>query len=120
MIKKVCGTTSDSASSWNFGNDFARNVTIFGVDNYSSSHSGNHKNNVLVLGEVPTYGINGSFDSPEKRKTKFYLNLHYNANNSYLFVNGKKIFIFKADNKNINFSTQFCLGSISNRFSATE
>ena len=29
-------------------------------------------------------------------------------------------FKFKADNKNVNFPTQFCLGSISNGFSATE
>ena len=27
------GITFDSAGSWSFGNDFARNVTIFGVDN---------------------------------------------------------------------------------------
>ena len=32
---------------------------------------------------------------------------------SYLFVNGKKIFKFTADNKNVNFPPQFCLGSIS-------
>ena len=37
----------------------------------------------------------------------------------YLFVN-KKNFKFKADNKNPNFPTQFCLRSISNGFSATE
>ena len=37
-----------------------------------------------------------------------------------LFVNGKEIFICKADNKNFNFPTQFCLGNISNGFSATE
>ena len=37
-----------------------------------------------------------------------------------MFVNGKEIFYFKADNKNVNFSTQFCLGSMSNGFSATE
>ena len=35
--------------------------------------------------------------------------MHYNADNSYLFVNGKEIFRFEADNKNINFSTQFLL-----------
>ena len=35
-------------------------------------------------------------------------------------VNGKEIFKFKADNKNINFPTQFCLGSIYNGFSNTE
>ena len=49
------------------------------------------------------------------------MSLHYNADNSYLFVNGKEIFKFKADeNKNVNFPTQFCLRSISNGFSATE
>ena len=40
--------------------------------------------------------------------------------NSQLYVNGKEIFKFKADNKNVNFLTQFCLGSISNGFSATK
>ena len=48
------------------------------------------------------------------------MSLHYNDDNSYLFVKGKEIFNFKADNKNVNFSTQFCLGSISNGFSAHE
>ena len=48
------------------------------------------------------------------------MSLHYNADNSYLFVNGKEIFKFKAENKNINVPNQFCLGSISNGFSATE
>ena len=46
--------------------------------------------------------------------------MHYNADSSYLFVNGKEIFKVKADIKNVNFPTQFCLGSISNGFSATE
>ena len=32
----------------------------------------------------------------------------------------KKIFKFKADNKNVNFATQFCLGSISTGFGTTE
>ena len=40
---------------------------IFGVDNSSSSHVENRKNNFLILGEDPTYGINGSFDAPEKK-----------------------------------------------------
>ena len=39
------GITFDGASSWNFGNSFARNVVIFGVNNSSSSHADNHKNN---------------------------------------------------------------------------
>ena len=44
--------------------------------------------------------------------TKLCLSLHNNGDNSYLFVNGKEIFKLKADNKNVNFPTQFCLGSI--------
>ena len=99
--------TFDSAGSWSFDNDFAINIRSFGVDNSSSSHSDNRQNNFLILGEDPTYGVNGSFGSPEKKfninftkaNTKFCLSLNYNGNNSYLFVNGKEIFKIKADNK---------------------
>ena len=116
------GITFASAGSWSLVNDFARNVIIFGVDNISSFHSDN-----LILGEGPTYGINRSFGSPEKNfnidftkaNTKYCLSLRYNAENSYLFVNGKEIFKFKSDIRNANFSTQFCLGIMSNGFSAT-
>ena len=122
------GITFDSANSWSFNKDTARNVIIFGVHNNSSSHADSHKSNFLVLGEGPAYGINGSFGSPEKKfsinfskaNTKFYLGLHYNADNNYLLVKGKEIFKFQADNKRVNFLTQFSLGSISNGFSATE
>ena len=61
-----CGIIFDSAGSWSFNNDITRNVIIFGVDNSSSSHADNHNNNFLVLGEVLTVGMNGSFGSPEK------------------------------------------------------
>ena len=60
------GVTFDSAGLWSFGNDFARNVIIFGIDKSSSSYSDNRKNNFLILGEGSTYGINGSFCSPAK------------------------------------------------------
>ena len=36
------------------------------------------------------------------------------------FFNGKEISKLKANNKNVNFLTQFCLRSVSNRNSATE
>ena len=60
--------------------------------------------------EGSTFEINESFGSLEKNlsinftkaNTTFSLSLHYNANSSYLFVNGKQIFKFKADNKNVN------------------
>ena len=110
-----------------FFNNFTRSVIIFGIDNSSSSHADNRKKNVLVLGEGPAYGINESFGLPEKKfninfskgNTKFCLSLYYNVE-SYLFINGKDIFNFKASNKNINFPNQFCIGSISNGFSTTE
>ena len=107
----------DSASSWSFDNDSARNVVIFGVDNSSSSQTDNGKNNFLVLDEGPTFSINKSFGSVQKTfsinfskaNTKVCLSLDCNADNSYLFVTGKEIFEFKAHNKNVNFPTQFCL-----------
>ena len=87
------GTAFDGAGSWNFGNGNTGNVIIFGANNSSSSHTDNRKNNFLVLGKGPIYGINGSFGSPEKTfivdfikaRTKFFLYLHNNGDNSYLF-----------------------------------
>ena len=46
--------------------------------------------------------------------------LHYNADNSYFFVNEIEIFKFNTENKNVNLTTQFCLGCISNGCSNTE
>ena len=37
-----------------------------------------------------------------------------------MFVNGKEIIRFNANNKNANFPTRFCLESISDGFSVTE
>ena len=53
--------------SWSFGNDFATNVVIFGVDNSSSSHTDNRKNIFLVLGEGSTQGINDGTGVAEKK-----------------------------------------------------
>ena len=111
------GIVFDEKGQWNFGNDSARNVVMFGVDNSSSSHTDNRKNDILVFSEGDTFGINGSFGAPEKKlinlnkaKTKFCLSLQYDGDSSYLFVNTKKIYKFKANNKNVNY------GSISNKF----
>ena len=37
-----------------------------------------------------------------------------------MFVNGKEITKVKVNNKNVYFPTRFCLGSLSDEFSATE
>ena len=75
-----------------------------------------------MLGEGDTFGINGSFGAIEKKfsinfsktKTKFFLSFHYNGDNSYLFVKGKKIY------KNVNFPNQLYLESISNKLIEAE
>ena len=51
-------------------------------------------------------------------KRKFCLSLHYNHDNSYLFVNRNEIYKFKADTKDVKFSIKFNLESISNKFEA--
>ena len=43
--------------------------------------------------------------------SRFCLNLHYNGDNSYLFVNGKKIYKFKAKDSEI-VPYQLCLGDL--------
>ena len=101
------------------------NVIMFRVDNNSSSHAENSKNNFLVLGEGPTFAGYGLAEKTfsinfSEASTKYCLSLHYNADNSYQFVSEKEIFKFKADNNNVNFQAQFCVGSISIGFSATE
>ena len=52
--KNVCngyGIGFDGTGSWEFGNDLAKNIVIFGVDNSSSTHIDDCKNNFLELGE---------------------------------------------------------------------
>ena len=59
-------TAFDGESEWYFSNNFAWNIVVFGVDNSSSSHTDNRKNDFLVLDEGDTFGINGNFGTSEK------------------------------------------------------
>ena len=47
-----------------------------------------------------------------KQKQRFFFSLHFNSDNSCLFVSRKEIYQFKASNKNVNFPSQIRLGSI--------
>ena len=81
------GITFEGGNWWSFSDGTVRNVIVFAVDNSSSSHIDNRKNNFLILDLGPTFGINGSFGSPGKKfrinfiepNTKFCWGLHYNA-----------------------------------------
>ena len=77
------------------------------------------KDQLLVLIEVLVHQKK-SLVLISKANTKFFLSLHYNSNNSYLFVNGKEVYQFKASNKNVSFPTQLFLGSISIKLGAID
>ena len=88
-----------------------------------SAHIDNKKKDILVLGKGPTQGLEHtltaekmySINFTEKNK-KFCLSLHYNGENSYLFVNGTEIYKFKAKDFEI-VANPLCLGNISKDWS---
>ena len=90
------------------GNKIGRNLIIFGANSDSSTNSDNKGKDVLVLGKAITQGLGEQLLYAEKIysinftkvNTKFCLSLHYNAVNSYLFVNGTEIIKFKAKDCN--------------------
>ena len=81
----------------------ARNAIIFGVDMSFSEHANNKRNernkrNIYVMGKDYVQRINDTTIYAEKMHYrsftdpghKFVLSLHYNGNNSYLYVNGNQ------------------------------
>ena len=112
-----CGIAFYGKSEWSLGNYSTRNIVTFWADNIASSHAGNLKNDFLILGEGPTFVINESFSTSEKKfginvikaKKKFCLSFHYDADNSYLFINGKGICNLKLVIKIIVFHIDFVL-----------
>ena len=89
----------------------------------SSGHIDDKNKVILVLGKGPTQRLEHtltaekmySINFTETRK-KFCLSLHYNGANSYLFVNGKEIYKFKAKDSEI-VEAPLCLGNISKDWS---
>ena len=85
------------------------NVLIFGVHENSLVHANNKANNIYVMGDLFVQGINDTTLYAEKlysqnftaANKKFVLSLHYNSDNSYLFVNGKRELKFKAKDDQI-------------------
>ena len=100
-----------------------KNLIIFGADMSASVRADNKNKDILVFGEGPAkelddttltaeaiYPIN--FTQPRKR---FVLSLHHNGSNSFLLVNARKIYQFKAKYSEIKNYTP-CLGNISKDF----
>ena len=70
----------------------------------SSVHIDNKNEDILILGEGPTQGLDDNTLTAEAKypvnftqsKKRFVLSVHYNGSNSFLFVNAGKIYKFKA------------------------
>ena len=85
----------------------------------SSAHIDDKKKNMLVLEKGPVQELEHTLTAEKMysinftvTNKNFYLSLHYNGANSYLFVNGTEIYRFKAKESEIA-ATPLCLGDIS-------
>ena len=122
------GIAFDSSGEWTHSDGTtARNVLIFGTDNSKSLSTDNKKVNVTALGSGSQKFINNqdieaeamfkiNFTKPDK---KFVLSIHYNGNNSYLYVNGQQIYKFVAQNNPAR-GESLGLGIISKNFPEKE
>ena len=101
----------------------ARNVLIFGADMSFSVHATNKANNIYLMGTGLTQGINDTAIYGEKNfyrnftdfGKKLMLSLHYNGDDSYLFVNGRQELKFKAKTDQLVKET-LCIGNLSDQW----
>ena len=122
---KITNTTNSDTDKWQYSDyeigfdskgEFAhpdggdgKNFIIFGADLSNSRHANNKTKHVLVLGREFIQKINDTTIYVEEMNSPnftvdnkiFCLILHYNGENSYLFVNGKQVVNFKAKNSEL-------------------
>ena len=102
----------------------ARNVLILMS---FSVHATNRANLIYVMGTEFVQGISDTtiyaeksfyknFTDPGKR---FVLSLHYNGNNSYLFVNGRQELKFKCKTDQL-VKEKLCIGNLSDQWTTSE
>ena len=105
----------------------ARNVLIFGAGMSFSVHATNRANHIYLMGTGLTQGINDTSIYAEKKfyrnftdfGQKFMLNLHYNGDDSYLFVNGRQELKFKAKTDQL-VKEKLCIGNLSDQWTMSE
>ena len=104
-----------------------RKVLIFRADMSFGVHKTNRENHIYVMGDGFTQGIHDTtlyveknywrnFTDPGK---KFMLSLHYNGDDSYLFVNGRQELKFKAKTDQL-VKGKLCTGNLSDQWTASE
>ena len=118
----------DEGGLFSIGNiNDGRNIIIFGVDEDSVIHTNNKANNIFIMGDGFVQGINDTTLYADKMysqnftqpSTKFILRLHYNGDDSYLFVYGKQELKFKAKTESL-VREKLCIGNISDKWSTSE
>ena len=132
---KRCGICFDEGSQ--FGHTMTeggrtpvtngRNVLIFGADMSFSIHRTNRANHIYVMGDGLTQGIHDTTLSVEKKyfrnstepNVKFVLSLHYNGDDSYLFVNSRQALKFKCKTDQL-VKEKLCIGNLSDQWTASE
>ena len=104
-----------------------RNAIIFGVDMSSCKHATNRANHIYVIAEGLIQCIHDTtlyaeknywrnFTDPGK---KCIISLHYNGDESYLFVNGRQELKFKAKTDQL-VKEKLCIGNLSDQWTASE
>ena len=100
----------------------ARNDLIFGVDMSFSVHATNRANHIYLMGTGLTQGIHDTTIYAEKNfyrnfidpGKEFVLSLHYNGDDSYLFVNGRQELKFKCKTDQL-VKEKLCIGNLSDQ-----
>ena len=104
-----------------------RNVLIFGADMSFSIHRTNRANHIHVMGDGFTQGIHDTTLYVEKKyfrnftepNVKFVPSLHYNGDDSYLFVNGRQELKFKCKTDQL-VKEKLCIGNLSAQWTTSE
>ena len=119
----ICFDEGGAVTKGNISN--GKNVLIFGVYENVLVHANNKANNIYVMGNLFVQGINDTTLYTEKLYSqnftavnkKIVLSLHYNGDDSYLLINGKRELKFKAKDDQI-VKEILCLGNISDNWTA--
>ena len=104
-----------------------RNVLNFGADMSFSVHATNRANHIYLMGDGLTQGINDTtiyigknyYRNFTDLGKKFVLSLHYNGDNSYLFVNGRQELKFKCKTDQL-VKEKLCIGNLSDQWTTSE
>ena len=104
-----------------------RNVLIFGLDMSFSAHATNRANHIYLMRDGLAQGINDTTLYVEKNYCrnftdsgkKLIINLHYNGDASYFFVDGRQELKFKAKTDQL-VKEKLCIGNLSDQWTASE